>query len=70
MVGVECEQRQDIVELRDMSTMDVNYPNRGSFRLLLQSCLVEGEAEFNDDEEFLHAKEMGSGVTIRFWKER
>jgi len=64
------EKRRDIVELRDMSIMDVNYPNRESFHLVLQSCLVEGEAEFNDDAEFQRAKEMGSGVAIRFWKER
>ena len=53
-----------------MSIMDVNYPNRESFHLVLQSCLVEGEAEFNNDAEFQRAREMGSGVAIRFWKER
>ena len=46
-------------------------PSVDSLSLVLESCWAEFEGEFNGDAaKFLRAREMGSGVAARIWKER
>mmetsp|Transcript_11426 Transcript_11426/g.28150 ORF Transcript_11426/g.28150 Transcript_11426/m.28150 type:complete len:659 (-) Transcript_11426:1200-3176(-) len=68
-----------VVSLEDVDDAIIRHPDAESFRLVLRSCLVEartfgGGGEFDDgddteDDNIRRAKEMGSGVAIRLWKE-
>jgi len=58
---------------RNSSSLDdIASPDLESFRLVIRSCLVNDEdnnVSKEYSESLRRAKEMGSGVAVRLWKE-
>ena len=61
---------REVLVSKTMDTAIISFPDDESYDLVLQSCLIEaGKEEELDETEIQRAKEMGSGVASRLWKD-
>eukprot|EP00571_Detonula_confervacea_P013917 CAMPEP_0172302480 /NCGR_PEP_ID=MMETSP1058-20130122/4186_1 /TAXON_ID=83371 /ORGANISM="Detonula confervacea, Strain CCMP 353" /LENGTH=630 /DNA_ID=CAMNT_0013012985 /DNA_START=25 /DNA_END=1917 /DNA_ORIENTATION=- len=63
----QCQDNDKELGNNKGSLGSVSNPNVESFHLVLQSCLVDVSKDTTEFQQ--RAKEMGSGVAIRLWKE-